>query len=219
MKMASLEPDVSGIGMHGDRTPALSAGASTGTVTQLCKRRYRRPQPSGEVGCHNTQHCVMGKISKDFGPPPSSIKEYAEMMPLSRSLAPLLVAAFAAACGISSVSDDGTPKLGVAEAPARASSAAPAKPAASQAVALDKAAQAYTAIADPKSKAYKIGPLDVLEVTVFKVPDLSKSVQVSEAGTINFPLIGEIRPAANQHVSLSRSSQRGLGLNICEIRK
>lgn len=45
---------------------------------------------------------------------------------------------------------------------------------------------------DPKSKAYKIGPRDVLEVTVFKVPDLSKVVQVSEAGTINFPLIGEI---------------------------
>ena len=42
------------------------------------------------------------------------------MMPLSRLLAPLLAAAFAAACGISSVSDDGTPKLGVAEAPAQA---------------------------------------------------------------------------------------------------
>lgn len=133
------------------------------------------------------------------------------MMPLSRLLAPLLAAAFAAACGISSVSDDGTPKLGAVEAPAQASSAAPAKPAASQAAALDKAAQAYTAIADPKSKAYKIGPLDVLEVTVFKVPDLSKSVQVSEAGTINFPLIGEIQAGSKSARELEQELTKRLG--------
>ena len=133
------------------------------------------------------------------------------MMPLSRLLAPLLAAAFAAACGISSVSDDGTPKLGAVEAPAQASSAAPAKPAASQAAALDKAAQDYTAIADPKSKAYKIGPLDVLEVTVFKVPDLSKSVQVSEAGTINFPLIGEIQAGSKSARELEQELTKRLG--------
>jgi polysaccharide export outer membrane protein len=33
----------------------------------------------------------------------------------------------------------------------------------------------------------------VLEVTVFKVPDLSKVVQVSEAGTISYPLVGEVQ--------------------------
>lgn len=44
---------------------------------------------------------------------------------------------------------------------------------------------------------YKIGPLDVLDVTVFKVPDLSKTVQVNGAGTITYPLIGEI-PAAGK---------------------
>ncbi|WP_244643326.1 polysaccharide biosynthesis/export family protein, partial [Camelimonas fluminis] len=38
-----------------------------------------------------------------------------------------------------------------------------------------------------------MGPLDVLSVTVFKVPDLSKTVQVSEAGQFSFPLIGEVR--------------------------
>ena len=46
---------------------------------------------------------------------------------------------------------------------------------------------------DPKSTGYKIGPLDVLEVTVYKVPDLSKSVQVSDTGTINYPLAGEMQ--------------------------
>jgi polysaccharide export outer membrane protein len=39
--------------------------------------------------------------------------------------------------------------------------------------------------------AYQVGPQDVLDIAVFKVPDLSKTVQVSEAGTINYPLIGE----------------------------
>ena len=57
--------------------------------------------------------------------------------------------------------------------------------------ALKKVAQ-FTSVADPNSKAYRIGPRDVLEITVFKVPDLSKTVQVSEAGTIAYPLAGEI---------------------------
>ena len=60
---------------------------------------------------------------------------------------------------------------------------------------LKKAAAEMTAVADPKSAAYKIGPMDVLDISVFKVPELSKSLQVSSVGTINLPLIGE-RPAA-----------------------
>jgi polysaccharide export outer membrane protein len=47
------------------------------------------------------------------------------------------------------------------------------------------------------SSAYKIGPQDVLEITVFKVEELSKTVQVSATGTINLPLVGEI-PAAGR---------------------
>lgn len=47
----------------------------------------------------------------------------------------------------------------------------------------------------PGTSGYKIGPLDVLEVTVFKVPDLSRAVQVSDSGAINFPLVGEVRAA------------------------
>ncbi len=62
--------------------------------------------------------------------------------------------------------------------------------------ALKKVAQ-FTSVADPGSSAYKIGPRDVLEITVFKVQDLSKTVQVSEAGTITYPLAGEI-PAGNK---------------------
>jgi polysaccharide biosynthesis/export protein len=59
------------------------------------------------------------------------------------------------------------------------------------------AANQMTDVAKPGSNAYKIGPLDVLEISVFKVPDLSKTVQVADQGTINLPLVGEI-PAAGR---------------------
>jgi polysaccharide export outer membrane protein len=49
-----------------------------------------------------------------------------------------------------------------------------------------------SAVGTPGAAAYKIGPQDVIEVSVFKVPELSKAVQVSEAGTINLPLVGEV---------------------------
>jgi polysaccharide export outer membrane protein len=44
----------------------------------------------------------------------------------------------------------------------------------------------------PGNPGYKIGPQDVIDISVFKVAELSKSVQVSEAGTVNLPLLGEV---------------------------
>ena len=40
--------------------------------------------------------------------------------------------------------------------------------------------------------AYKIGPQDVLDISVFNVPEMNRTVQVSDAGTIIFPLVGDI---------------------------
>ena len=40
---------------------------------------------------------------------------------------------------------------------------------------------------------YLIGPRDVLQVTVFQVPDLTRTVQVSGSGVVNFPLIGNVK--------------------------
>jgi polysaccharide biosynthesis/export protein len=62
-----------------------------------------------------------------------------------------------------------------------------------QQAAISKVTLTLSSASDPSSKAYRIGPRDVLEVTVFKVPDLPKVVQVSESGTINYPLIGELQ--------------------------
>jgi polysaccharide export outer membrane protein len=50
-------------------------------------------------------------------------------------------------------------------------------------------------VSAPGNSAYRIGPLDVVDVTVFMVPDLSKTVQVAERGTINYPLVGELQAA------------------------
>ncbi|MGO8952742.1 MAG: polysaccharide biosynthesis/export family protein, partial [Rhodomicrobium sp.] len=95
------------------------------------------------------------------------------------------------ACGVSSVSEFSErtqPQLAAvsssAPAPAAPAGGASVQPAAAgQDPALRKVAQTYTAMGDPKSNSYKIGPLDVLEITVFNVPDLTKTVRVSEAGT------------------------------------
>src|SRR5580658_7548136 len=57
--------------------------------------------------------------------------------------------------------------------------------------AASQAADSLTAVAKPGNAAYKIGPLDVLDISVFKVPDLTKEVQVAEDGSINYPLIGD----------------------------
>jgi polysaccharide export outer membrane protein len=58
-----------------------------------------------------------------------------------------------------------------------------------------EAAVAIAAVNTAGNAAYKIGPQDVLEITVFKVSELSKTAQVSEAGTVGFPLVGEMMAA------------------------
>lgn len=54
-----------------------------------------------------------------------------------------------------------------------------------------RAADALAAAATPGDTAYKIGPLDVLDISVFQAPELSKTVEVASNGTIDVPLLGE----------------------------
>ncbi|MCM8795277.1 MAG: SLBB domain-containing protein [Candidatus Omnitrophica bacterium] len=42
-------------------------------------------------------------------------------------------------------------------------------------------------------KEYVISPNDVLEISVYNEPDLTKVVRVSEDGTVNYPLLGNIK--------------------------
>lgn len=75
-----------------------------------------------------------------------------------------------------------------------------------------QAADKYTAAATPGNNAYKIGPSDLLEISVFKVSDLSKlSFIVSEDGTINFPLIGVIPAGGETARDVEREIAEKLG--------
>jgi len=40
---------------------------------------------------------------------------------------------------------------------------------------------------------YRIGPSDLLEISVFQVPDLSRTVRVNSSGSLSLPLIGQIQ--------------------------
>jgi polysaccharide biosynthesis/export protein len=74
----------------------------------------------------------------------------------------------------------------------------------------ERAADTFTAAATPGSSAYKIGPHDVLEISVFKVAELSKSVQVADSGTINLPLVGEVRAAGRTAQEIERDLTKKL---------
>ena len=47
---------------------------------------------------------------------------------------------------------------------------------------------AYTGVSD-----YRVGPLDLIEISVFQIPDLSRTVRVNSGGQISLPLIGAIQ--------------------------
>jgi polysaccharide biosynthesis/export protein len=53
-------------------------------------------------------------------------------------------------------------------------------------------ADVFTAASTPRHTAYKVGPQDVIDISVFKVPELSRAVQVADNGTVNLPLIGDV---------------------------
>jgi polysaccharide biosynthesis/export protein len=94
---------------------------------------------------------------------------------------------------------------------ASATAFAPTGNAPARSVAAAEAADKLTSAAKPGNAAYKIGPLDVLDVSVFKVPDLAKTVQVSEDGNINYPLIGDLTAAGRTAHELERDLRQKLG--------
>jgi polysaccharide export outer membrane protein len=67
------------------------------------------------------------------------------------------------------------------------------------------------AFASSGSSSYRVGPLDLLDISVFNVPELSKPVQVSGSGTINLPLLGEMAAAGKTTEELERELTKKLG--------
>jgi len=74
-----------------------------------------------------------------------------------------------------------------------------------------QAADKLTSAARPGDYGYRIGPLDVLDVSVFNVPALTREVQVAGDGTINYPLIGEVPTAGKTTNELEKELARRLG--------
>jgi polysaccharide biosynthesis/export protein len=129
------------------------------------------------------------------------------MMILLGRLLPTVMAAALAACSASLVNEPGGEHFQAAASTASPQASAPPD----QKSNLQKAALSLSSVSDPNSKAYKIGPRDVLEVTVFKAPELSKVVQVSADGTISFTLIGEVPAGGRTAREVEQELTRRLG--------
>jgi len=67
------------------------------------------------------------------------------------------------------------------------------------------------ALASPASEDYRLGPLDVIEISVFGVPELTRTVQVSSSGVISLPLIGQLSVADRTLGELEGEIERMLG--------
>ena len=77
--------------------------------------------------------------------------------------------------------------------------AAPAAPAAPSEAAAAKSATGYV-----------IGPADVLQIIVWKEPDLSRAVTVRFDGMVTFPLLGDVPAAGRTPAQLAASLTEGL---------
>lgn len=71
------------------------------------------------------------------------------------------------------------------------------------------AAERPSLASSPRELAYRVGPGDVLEVTVEGRPDLSRLLTVQTTGTIHYPLVGDVAVA---EVSVSEVATRIGGL-------
>ena len=78
------------------------------------------------------------------------------------------------------------------------------------------AADKLTSAATPGNSGYKIGPLDMLEFSVFKVPELTRTAQVGEGGAISLPLVGEVKAAGRTVQEVERELVQKLGANYLQ---
>src|SRR5438876_1484453 len=115
---------------------------------------------------------------------------------LAVRLAPSLVLLWACAALLSGCSGSATNQFELLQTEEKAgASVAPLGAEEGKAVRFPRAADAITSAGTPGSTAYKIGPADILDVSVFKVPELARTVLVDEAGAVNLPLVGDVTAA------------------------
>ena len=83
--------------------------------------------------------------------------------------------------------------------------------AAGRTTAASQSADKLTSAATVGTNAYMIGPMDVLDISVYQVPDLTKTVQVGDDGSINYPLVGDVPAGGKTAHDLERELQAKLG--------
>jgi polysaccharide export outer membrane protein len=104
-----------------------------------------------------------------------------------------------------------TPSFAAHQAPSREGTSAKEEPRQISDPRAAEAAAALSAVSTPGSYAYKIGPQDLLDISVYQVPELSKTVEVSYMGTINFPPLGETKASGRTTEELQRDLASRLG--------
>jgi polysaccharide export outer membrane protein len=72
---------------------------------------------------------------------------------------------------------------------------------------LQELAQEAETTSSTSTRAYRIGPEDLLEITVYEAPDLDRSVRVSEDGMISLPLLGSFQAAGLTPAELESAIQ------------
>jgi polysaccharide export outer membrane protein len=83
-------------------------------------------------------------------------------------------------------------------------------------VATDAVTTGATQPAASASDDYRIGPLDMLDVSVFQVPDLSKTVQVTSNGEITLPLIGTVQAGGKTIAELTADITKKYGASYLQ---
>jgi polysaccharide biosynthesis/export protein len=181
-----------------DRFP-LSSQCETTASNQVCSHRVFRP------GSFRQTFRDRSVLQWGISPDDQSLRwkqiHFGKLQIRGLMIAALLLAIFiVSGCGSAVNNFGGGPSTSEA---ARASSAL-TEPAPLSTAAEPVASSAPGNVASPspqsaaiRATGYKVGPRDVLEISVFKVPELSSSVQVADSGTINLPLVGEV-PAAGR---------------------
>jgi polysaccharide export outer membrane protein len=85
------------------------------------------------------------------------------------------------------------------------------EPASEEASQLADSVGSFISASTPGNAGYKIGPQDVLEIVVFKAPELTRVVQVADSGSVNLPLVGEVPAAGKTAQQLERDLSARLG--------
>lgn len=63
---------------------------------------------------------------------------------------------------------------------------------------------------DPRKQAFVLGPSDVIEINVWRNPDLSTRALVRPDGTITMPLVGDLRASGRSPAELREEIERRL---------